>query len=201
MTPRLLFLPGAGGSADFWRPVAQRLPADWPKHLFSWPGLGDQPHDAAISGVHDLVSMVVAWMDQPADIIAQSMGGLVAIKAALRRPDIVRSLVLTGTSGGMNVEELGGADWREDYRREFPDAAPWITEVREDLTGQIPTIEAPALLLWGDADTVSPVAVGRRLAALLPNAALHVIQGGAHDFAMTHAEEIAPLIRAHVERA
>jgi pimeloyl-ACP methyl ester carboxylesterase len=199
--PRLLFLPGAGGGADFWRPVAQRLPADWPKHLFSWPGLGDQPHDPAISGLDHLVDLVTAKMDAPADIVAQSMGGLIAIKAALRRPDRVRSLVLTGTSGGMNVEELGGADWCEDYRVEFPDAAPWITEVREDLTAQIPTIEAPALLLWGDADLVSPVAVGRRLAALLPNAALQIVHGGAHDFAMTHAEEIAPLIQKHVERA
>jgi len=35
---KILFLPGAGGSPAFWRPVADRLPAGWTKVHFGWPG-------------------------------------------------------------------------------------------------------------------------------------------------------------------
>ena len=97
--PRILFLPGAGGSASFWRPVADRLDADRPKRFFAWPGLGNEPADPNVHGFDDLVAIVLGELFEPADIVAQSMGGVVAIRAALKAPDKVRRLVLTGTSG------------------------------------------------------------------------------------------------------
>lgn len=199
--PQVLFLPGAGGSPDFWAPVERLLPPEWRTHRFGWPGLGDQPPDPALRGVEDLVAIVLERMDTPAHLVAQSMGGVIAIKAALARPEMVRSLTLAGTSGGLDVSGLGGAEWRADYRREFPGAASWITEHREDLSGEIGAIAAPALLLWGDADPVSPVAVGERLVGLLPIATLRIVAGGDHGFPVTRAAEIAPLIRRHIEAA
>lgn len=56
----------------------------------------------------------------------------------------------------------------------------------------------PALLLWGDADPLSPVAAGRRLAGLLPRARLHVFAGGGHDLAHAFADEAAALIDDHL---
>lgn len=197
MSP-ILFLPGAGGSASFWRPVAERLSLDRSSHFFAWPGLGDEAPDPAVRSIDDLVRMVLARLDQPCDLVAQSMGGFVALKAALAAPERIRRLVLTGTSGGVPVEDLGGADWRENYRKQHPRAAAWITEAREDLSARLPAIRAPVLLLWGDRDAISPVAVGERLAALLPNARLQVVPGGDHDFPVTHAPEIAPLIARHL---
>jgi pimeloyl-ACP methyl ester carboxylesterase len=197
VTP-ILFLPGAGGSAAFWRPVGERLGLDRPMHLFAWPGLGHEPPDPAVRGVDDLVRIVLDRMDGPCDLVAQSMGGLVALKAALAAPDRIRRLVLTGTSGGVPVEDLGGADWREGYRRQFPRAVGWITEIREDLSARLHSVRAPVLLLWGEVDAISPVSVGERLAALLPDARLQVVPGGDHDFPMTHSAGIAPLIARHL---
>lgn len=142
--------------------------------------------------------MVLEQMFEPVDLIAQSMGGLIAIKAALAAPHQVRRIVLTGTSGGLPVDELGGADWRATYRSEFPNAAGWITEVQEDLSAQIPSIRAPTLLLWGDRDAVSPLSVGKQLRQLLPCATLGIVRGGEHDFAKTRAVEIKPLIASHL---
>lgn len=197
MSP-VLFLPGAGGGAAFWRPVAGRLDLDRPTRFLAWPGLGNEPPSPDVRGLDDLVALTLAAMTEPSDLVAQSMGGLVAIKAALAAPDRVRRLVLTGTSGGVPVADLGGADWRPNYRAQFPNAAAWIAEAREDLSARIPTIRAPVLLLWGDRDAISPVAVGERLAALLPHASLEVVPGGDHDFPVTHAAAIAPLIRRHL---
>lgn len=195
---KLLFLPGAGGSASFWRPVSDRIYPERSRHLFAWPGLGDEPHDPDVRGIDDLVAMVLARMEAPVDLIAQSMGGLVAVKAALAAPERVRRLVLTATSGGVPVETLGASEWRHAYRREYPNAASWITEIREDLSSRLGEIAAPVLLLWGGDDPLSPPAVGERLREWLPNATLHVIAGAGHDLAQTHASQIAPMIAQHL---
>ena len=196
--PRMLFLPGAGASAAFWRPVAECLEPGRRMRFFSWPGLGNEPSDPNVRGIGDLVAMVLAELDGPADLIAQSMGGLVAVRVALQVPGKVRRLVLAATSAGVPMAGLGGSDWRADYRRAYPAAASWITEPQEDLSARLGAIAAPTLLLWGDADPISPPAVGRRLLALLPRATLHIVQGGDHDLAETHAAEVAPLIAAHL---
>ncbi len=192
----ILFLPGAGGSAAFWKPVADRLGRAC--HLFCWPGLGDEPPAPGIAGIEDLVALVRARMAGPVDLVAQSMGGLVALKLALAEPGRVRRLVLTATSGGVPVADLGGVDWRAEYYAAYPRAARWIGETREDLSAAIGTVAAPTLLLWGDSDPISPVAVGERLRALLPHATLHVLPGADHDLAQTHAAAAAALIEEHL---
>ncbi|HLG47814.1 MAG TPA: alpha/beta hydrolase [Reyranella sp.] len=197
MSP-VLFLPGSGASPDFWKPVGSRLPAGWTKHYFGWPGIGHQPRDPAVNGFEDLVAMVVARMTEPVDLVAQSMGGVIAARIALEHPTRVRRLVLTVTSGGVDMAGLGASDWRPAYRREYPEAASWIYEPR--IAGPLPVerIAAPTLLLWGDDDAISPLAVGEHLAKRLPQAWLHVVKGGGHGLAETHADEVAPLIERHL---
>jgi pimeloyl-ACP methyl ester carboxylesterase len=99
------------------------------------------------------------------------MGGVVALLATLERPD---------------------------YRREYRDAASWIFDVSIDLTDRIPSITVPTLLLWADADPISPVRVGQSLASLLPNAHLVVIPGGDHAFARDLADDIAAHVIGHL---
>ena len=198
MTPRVLFLPGAGGAASFWHPVGARLPAACEKVYFSWPGLGDEPADPRVRGFDDLVSVVEAELAEPCDLVAQSMGGIVAVRVALRHPDKVRRLVLVATSGGVDVARFGAADWREEYRREFPRASAWVTAERPDHTSEIGRIDAPTLLVWGDSDPISPVTVGEHLASLLPNATPRVIPGGTHGMAAERPDDVAPLIAAHL---
>jgi len=195
---KVLFLPGAGGSAKFWEPVAQRLPTDWNKELLGWPGLGDQPHDPAINSIDDLVRLVEARIDGPADLVAQSMGGVIAARVALSRPEIVHRLVLVATSGGVDVARLGGSDWRPDYRELYPTAANWIVQERAVACLPIENISVPTLLIWGDADPISPVAVGRDLEDRIPNAKLHILAGGDHDLALTKSDVVANLIVEHL---
>ena len=194
----VVFLPGAGGSADFWRPVGDRLPKSWPKRYIAWPGLGDQPHDPDIRGMDDLVRLVVSRITGRVDLVAQSMGGAVAARIALAHPERVRRLVLCVTSAGVTMDGFGASDWRPDYRRAHPRAAPWITESEAAAALPVEAITAPTLLIWGDADPISPVAVGRHLAERMPWATLHVIAGGDHDVAATHPDAVAPLIRRHL---
>lgn len=196
---KTLFLPGAGGSAEFWKPVATH--AELKGVFVSWPGLGDEPHKPGVESVEDLVAFVASEITEPVMIVAQSMGGFIAIKLALEFPDLVKGLVLSVTSGGVPVADLGGSDWRADYFGAFPHAARWIADPVPDLSAQIPSIRAPTLLLWGDEDLISPVAVGERLLALLPNVQLHVFSGASHDLAQTHYEAVSVAVKDHLTRA
>lgn len=196
--PLVVFLPGASGDPNFWRPAGERLPATWDKVYLGWPGLGDQPPDPGVRSFDDLVDRVEAVLSRPADLVAQSMGGVVAMRVALRHAHRVRRLVLTATSGGVDVSGLGGSEWRPGYRRLFPAAADWVTRERPDHTAELGRVAAPTLLLWGDRDDVSPLAVGNQLASLLPNARLSVVAGGDHAFAHEHPDEVASLIAAHL---
>ncbi len=109
-------------------------------------------------------------------------------------------MVLTATSGGIDLSPFGVADWRPAYRESFPSAAPWIMDYRANLANRIRTVRAPTLLLWTDADAISPPSVGARLATLLPNATLIVIPGGDHMSARDRADEVAPHILRHLDR-
>jgi pimeloyl-ACP methyl ester carboxylesterase len=196
----VLFLPGARGERTFWRPVADLLPGRYERVLLEWPGHGTVPPDPRVTSVDDLVALVTARMDRPVDLVAQSMGGAVAIRAALDRPRMVRHMVLSATSGGVDLSRFDAEEWRASYRREYPTAgAPAaLVEYRADFSERIRTIAAPTLLLWGDSDPISPVAVGEYLASLLPRSKLIVVPGGSHMFAEEQPELVAPYIASHL---
>ncbi len=197
----IVFLPGAGGRAAFWRPVADRLSDLGPAHLLAYPGFGDVPPDPRVASLDDLLAWVVARLPQGrSDVVAQSMGGVLAMRLAVERPARVDRLVLAATSGGVDVARLGGADWRPEYRGSLPGAPPWFEDDRSDLTARLGAIRAPTLLLCGDADPVSPPAVARFLAARIPGARVAIVPGGGHAFASERPDEVARLVRAHLSR-
>lgn len=197
---RLLFLPGVGGSAAFWRPLGDRLPADWDKVYFGWPGLGNNPADPNVNSYDDLVALVEARLsDAPVDILAQSMGGAVALTVLLRNPGKVRRLVLAVTAGGMDVSALGASDWRAEYRAEFPHVADWVVNQRPDVSARLGEVSQRCLLIWGDDDPISPLAVGKYFQTHLPDASLIVLPGGQHDLIHARAAEVAGPIKQFLD--
>ena len=86
------------------------------------------------------------------------------------------------------------ADWREDYQLNFsvPD---WFVRSHTFLDEQLYKIDCPVLLIWGDADPISPVAVGQYLHGKIVISELHVIEQGQHDLANVHADQVSMLIQ------
>lgn len=197
---KLLFLPGASGNTAFWQPLANRLTTNAEKVILGYPGFGQTPAAQDVNNFDDLVRMVVSHIDQPTALIGQSMGGVIAARAALERPDLVTHVVLAVTSGGIDTKALGAEDWRDGFVDANPLLPDWLVSFRSDLTHKLVGIVQPVLLLWGDADPFSPVAVGQKLLDLLPNARLHVTSGGNHDLARDHAVELAPIVDVHLTR-
>jgi non-heme chloroperoxidase len=61
----------------------------------------------------------------------------------------------------------------------------------EDFRADIAQITLPTLVIHGDADQILPIdATGKRTAALIPGAQLHVVEGGPHGLNWTHATEV-----------
>lgn len=56
-------------------------------------------------------------------LVAQLMGGIVAILMALKRPTLIENLVLVGTSDGINMAQFNDEEWRADYFKKLPEAA------------------------------------------------------------------------------
>lgn len=198
----MLFLPGASGKAEFWQPVAELL--DGPDHghdLLGWPGVGGNPPDPDVGSYRDLTRLAKDRLidsevpDQPQVVVAQSMGGVAAVSLALEHPELVRGLVLTATSGGIDVAALGGIDWRSGPRT----APRWVYERPADVSQRLPGLAVPTLLIWADRDAISPLGVGRELERLIPNSSLEVVDSDDHMFASTRAAEVAPLIQRFLD--
>lgn len=195
---KILFLPGASGNTQFWQPVCERLSITAQKFHVGWPGFGDVPPIRSVASMDDLVARVAADIDRPTALVAQSMGGIVAMCVALQHPDLITHLVLTVTSGGVDMSDLGAQDWRAEFAADNPTLPRWFLDDRTDLTHRLDEMHMPVLLIWGDSDPISPLGVGQRLNQLLPNAEIHVLSGAGHDLGFTHPLEVAGLIDKHL---
>ncbi len=165
--------------------------------MLGWPGFGDEPANPRITSLTDLVDFVLDRIDEPVDIVAQSMGGVVATLLTLQEPALVNSLVLCGTSGGIDLTAFETEDWRPDYLSELPETAPrWFVDDCTDIEARLSEITQPVLLLWGEADTIVPPAVGRRFAELLPDARLVMLPGGSHAVGREQPDLVAQHIAA-----
>lgn len=196
----IVFLPGAGGRSSFWAPVAERLADVGPSQCFDWPGFGGTPPSPGVHSMDDLFAWMVLRLPRGAcHVVAQSMGGVLAVRLAIEHPERVDRLVLVATSGGVDLRATGAADWRPEYLAALPNVPHWFVDDRTDLTSKLTMLRAPTLLLWSDADSVSPLAVAQLLRERIPRATLAVVSGGTHAFANERPDEAGAAIRAHLE--
>jgi len=67
-----------------------------------------------------------------------------------------------------------------DYLAAPQMAATFKKVVREDISQDLPQVAVPVLLVYGEADTDTPLWIARKFAALLPQADLHVVKLAGH---------------------
>lgn len=189
----LIFLPGASGSTVFWQPVVQALPSHLHKSVVAYPSFGGHADHVEVQSFEDLQHYVLQQIQQPSVIVAQSMGGIFAVQAALQKPHLIQALVLVATSGGIDLSPFDVENWRDDYQQTFsvPD---WFVRDHSNVQDQLDQIACRVLLIWGNDDPISPVSVGQYLQEKLRYAELQVIEHGRHDLAYVYADQVAKLI-------
>ena len=101
--PPIVLIHGLGGSATNWCELAPLLA---PRHRLVIPNLPGHAGSDPISGLTELgvfADRIAAVMEHeqaaPAGVVGHSLGGLVAVRLALKRPDAVSALVLAGSAG------------------------------------------------------------------------------------------------------
>lgn len=196
----LIFLPGASGSTTFWHPLIEKLPQHYQTKIIGYPGFGNTPQSLEVKSFEDLTNHVVDQINEESVIVAQSMGGIFAVAAALQKPQLVKGLVLIATSGGINLERFNVQDWREAYRQTFLKYPDWFITTNANYEEFLSDINIEILLIWGDQDPVSPVEVGTYLNQIFKNSRLHIVKGGDHQLAEKHADEVATQIKDYLKK-
>ena len=66
--------------------------------------------------------------------------------------------------------------------------------ISEDASVYIPNIKIPVLVLWGSRDTITPIAIGKKIAQLIPKAQFEEISQGSHSVIYTNPKIFAQKI-------
>lgn len=98
--------------------------------------------------------------------------------------------------------------WREQFRKklytwtgsDYLEAGPLMQEIflkiiREDIGVAAQQIAIPALLIWGQQDTETPLSDAKRLMELIQGSKLEIIPGAGHFIHRQYPDRIAGLIR------
>lgn len=195
----LVFLAGASGNTQFWNPLIAQLPKRYTKQVIAYPGFHGVATDPDIHSFDDLSHYVLAQIQQPSILIAQSMGGIFAIAATLQKTELVKGLVLIATSGGINLDQFQVQDWRQFYQQEYIEYSDWFVTTKVDYEQCLPDIEVDTLLIWGNQDPISPIAVGEYLNQILQKSKLYIVEGGDHQLAEKCADEVAIQINDYLK--
>jgi pimeloyl-ACP methyl ester carboxylesterase len=101
--PPLVLVHGLGGSATNWSELAPLLGRRHRLLIPDLPGHGRSEPLAGVSGLEPFADRVAAVMEREgvteAPVVGHSLGGLVVLRLALRRPGLVSAVVLAGSAG------------------------------------------------------------------------------------------------------
>jgi pimeloyl-ACP methyl ester carboxylesterase len=178
------------------------------------PGFGLSGKPARILTVEQHADVVAAWMDEAdvvrANVLGNSFGCQVAVELAIRRPDLVASLILVGPTVDPAAPTAGAQirRWAHDLLSEDPHQTPIILTdfrdagprrilrtlehaVRHHIERRIPLVDAPILILRGEHDPIAPPGWAAHAASLARAGNTGDIPGAAHNAVTTAGELVA----------
>jgi pimeloyl-ACP methyl ester carboxylesterase len=101
--PPLLLVHGLGGAASNWTELAPLLARRHRLLIPDLPGHGGSSALPAVSGLDAFADRVALVAERegllPAPVVGHSLGGMVVLRLALRRPADVQAVVLAGAAG------------------------------------------------------------------------------------------------------
>ena len=101
--PPLVLVHGLGGAASNWTELAPLLAGRHRLLVPDLPGHGGSSALPAVSGLEPFADRVALVAERegmlPAPVIGHSLGGMVVLRLALRRPADVQAVVLAGAAG------------------------------------------------------------------------------------------------------
>jgi pimeloyl-ACP methyl ester carboxylesterase len=175
----IVLLPSGGHEQHDYDEIRGLLPGRFRSIGVDWPGHGLSPAGPAPSTGLRLTRIVEELLDSltPAGVVpvANSVGGNVAARLAIRRPELVRGLMIID-GGGFEGSRLPGRVFCALMSRPGLPAASILPA--HDLRGQAGDITAPTVLIWGRRDPVLPLRAAETARDLIPGSRLVVDANG-----------------------
>lgn len=128
--PHVVFVHGLFGQGRNWTTIAKALAADGHRvTLLDLPNHGHSPWTDRVDYVDmaEFVAAELAQLGEPVTLVGHSMGGKVAMQLALRRPELLRALVVVDIAP-TDYPESGGRT--EDPDEEASPFAAFITAMQ-----------------------------------------------------------------------
>jgi pimeloyl-ACP methyl ester carboxylesterase len=198
--------------------IAPDLPG-FHRSLCSTPGWGYEDYARALWALAKALGLARFHL------AGHSMGGGIAVALAADYPASVASLTLIDSAGvpvgsawkfvaGKLLEQPAQA-WATGLARQH---GPLLTSflynalfctanalhathlpLHLDVRPQMARVQAPCQVVWGEKDRAIPLAMGRKLAAALPGAALKILPGAYHEWSALRPGWLAQVVEDFIE--
>lgn len=203
--PSTVFIHGSGGDHRVWTHQTDCFMAS---AVLDLPGHPEGDALEHVGALADAVAHALDVSGHRGVLVGHSLGAAIAMHIALRRPDLVSGLVLVATGARLPVPEWAWDGLREDFEGECARlmegflhdpgacelpveqalracgpaglAADYAACESVDLRGLLGPLTAPALVIAGGDDPLTPPWMAEELAGELPSAELVVIDGARH---------------------
>jgi pimeloyl-ACP methyl ester carboxylesterase len=200
--PPLVLVHGLSGSGRWWRRNVGALAPYWRVYLVDLIGFGAS-HSRHPFALAEAAGYLTRWLDQleleRASLVGHSMGGLIAAELAADAPERVDRLVLVDPAALPFDTHLfaHALSLLRELRTLSPSFLPVLLAdalragprtfwrattalLLADLRPKLAQIRAPTLVIWGERDSLVPLALARQLAEYLRYEKLVVIEGAGH---------------------
>jgi pimeloyl-ACP methyl ester carboxylesterase len=221
--PPLILLHGLSGSGRWWGRNVPAFADSFRTYSVDLPGFGES-RGVRWSRLDDIADQLADWLVDEglsqAHIAGHSLGGAVAARLAARHPDRVDRLVLVDAAirphetrtiarpaHTMHTISRGLSGFAtllvRDLLRCHPRSAvaATIDALQTDWEPYLRRIDAPTLVVWGEHDAITPLALGQEIAAVVPGARLIILAGAGHNPMWERAESFnAEVLRFLADR-
>lgn len=221
----VLFLHGAGSTGKVWWQQMRGLSGYGRMIALDLPGFAGAGEErfASLSDFAPFICRLLDELEIPAAVwVGNSLGGRIAVEAALERPERVLGLGLVCSAGvrleGVHVasphslskEEFDArlfyrperftALQTEESRQATMKARAYYDRLMQhtpqmSFQDRLGEIQVPAAVIWGRHDGVIPLAVGEAFACGIPRAKLTVLEASAHIPQVEQPQDVTASLR------
>lgn len=223
----LLCIHGAGFTGAVFDPMRAAFPNLVAPEL---PGHGDSAaaRDASVESFADAVVAQAARTGDDVVLCGHSLGGVIALEIALRRPAWLRACVILGGGSHLavapaileglerdfeaTVSRLASYMWAErtperlayvERSMRSVGAAQVLADFRAcdayDASGRLGEIDVPLLALTGERDKMTPPVQARELADRVPHGRARILSGAGHMLMHEVPADTNEAVRSFVE--
>lgn len=211
--PPLVLLHGGGDSGA--NTFARQLDGFVEHHLIVAPDQVGQGHTPDVSGpltytgmMEDTAALLQRLKLKHVDVVGFSDGGILALMLAVRYPDLVRRIVISGVNiapEGLNADDLEELRATQNPKPKTIDeklAHLWLTSPTEKelSVAMLAKIVQPVLVISGDRDAIT-LEHTLKIFHALPEAELCILPGTDHATFSGRPEWLNPIINAFLERS